>query len=53
MMSEYHITEYARQKILKEVALRAQRLVVDLAWYVYNRSMILAKLIILGNKMCP
>lgn len=30
LMAEYHITEYGRQKILKEVALRAQRLVVDL-----------------------
>jgi hypothetical protein len=33
MMSEYHITEYGRQKILKEVAMRVQRLVVDLTWY--------------------
>ncbi|TAQ86756.1 hypothetical protein B7494_g4917 [Chlorociboria aeruginascens] len=33
MMSEYHITEYGRQKILKEVAMRAQRLVVDMTWY--------------------
>ncbi|TGO55606.1 hypothetical protein BCON_0089g00010 [Botryotinia convoluta] len=32
MMSEYHITEYGRQKILKEVAMRAQRLVVDMTW---------------------
>ncbi|RDW88246.1 hypothetical protein BP6252_00278 [Coleophoma cylindrospora] len=32
MMSEYHITEYGRQKILKEVAMRAQRFVVDLTW---------------------
>ncbi|EPE02884.1 hypothetical protein F503_01625 [Ophiostoma piceae UAMH 11346] len=30
LMAEYHITEYGRQRILKEVALRAQRLVVDL-----------------------
>ncbi|CAK7567919.1 MAG: hypothetical protein SEPTF4163_005897 [Sporothrix epigloea] len=29
MMMEYHITEYGRQKILKEVALRAQRLVFE------------------------
>ncbi|CAK7216807.1 hypothetical protein SCUCBS95973_002931 [Sporothrix curviconia] len=29
LMAEYHITEYGRQKILKEVALRAQRLVVE------------------------
>jgi hypothetical protein len=33
MMTEYHISEYARQRILKEVALRAGRLVVDLTWY--------------------
>jgi hypothetical protein len=33
MMSEYHITEYGRQKILKEVAMKVQRLVVDLTWY--------------------
>jgi hypothetical protein len=32
-MSEYHITEYGRQKILKEVAMKVQRLVVDLTWY--------------------
>ncbi|KFY32017.1 hypothetical protein V493_00609 [Pseudogymnoascus sp. VKM F-4281 (FW-2241)] len=32
MMTEYHISEYARQRILKEVALRAGRLVVDLTW---------------------
>ncbi|RFU35311.1 hypothetical protein B7463_g1068, partial [Scytalidium lignicola] len=32
MMAEYHITEYGRQKILKEVAMRAQRLVVDMTW---------------------
>ncbi|PQE28614.1 chromatin assembly factor 1 subunit rlf2 protein [Rutstroemia sp. NJR-2017a WRK4] len=31
-MSEYHITEYGRQKILKEVAMRSQRLVVDMTW---------------------
>lgn len=30
LMAEYHITEYGRQKILKEVALRAQRLVVEM-----------------------
>ncbi|CAK7271309.1 hypothetical protein SEPCBS119000_004534 [Sporothrix epigloea] len=29
LMMEYHITEYGRQKILKEVALRAQRLVFE------------------------
>ncbi|EMR69071.1 hypothetical protein UCREL1_3915 [Eutypa lata UCREL1] len=29
LMAEYHITEYARQKILKEVATRAQKLVID------------------------
>jgi len=33
-MSEYHITEYGRQKILKEVAMRVQKLVVDRLWYV-------------------
>ncbi|CAG8956268.1 hypothetical protein HYFRA_00003648 [Hymenoscyphus fraxineus] len=32
MMSEYHITEYGRQKILKEVAMRASKYVVDLVW---------------------
>jgi hypothetical protein len=32
-MSEYHITEYGRQKILKEVAMRSQRIVVDMTWY--------------------
>jgi hypothetical protein len=32
-MAEYHITEYGRQKILKEVVMRAQRLVVDMTWY--------------------
>jgi hypothetical protein len=31
-MSEYHITEYGRQKILKEVAMRAQKLVLDMVW---------------------
>lgn len=36
MMSEYHITEYGRQKILKEVAMRAQRLVVDMTWYYHS-----------------
>ena len=34
MMSEYHITEYGRQKILKEVIMRAQKLVGDMLWYV-------------------
>ncbi|CAK7270181.1 hypothetical protein SEPCBS57363_003973 [Sporothrix epigloea] len=29
LMMEYHITEYGRQKILKEVALRAQKLVFE------------------------
>jgi len=33
-MSEYHITEYGRQKILKEVVMRAQKLVIDMMWYV-------------------
>ncbi|EPE33254.1 hypothetical protein GLAREA_06266 [Glarea lozoyensis ATCC 20868] len=32
MMSEYHITEYGRQKILKEVAMRSSKYVVDLVW---------------------
>jgi len=32
-MSEYHITEYGRQKILKEVVMRAQKLVIDMMWY--------------------
>lgn len=32
MMAEYHITEYGRQKILKQVAMRAQQLVVDTTW---------------------
>lgn len=30
MMAEYHITEYGRQKILKTVAMHAQKYVVDL-----------------------
>ncbi|KAK3370000.1 hypothetical protein B0H63DRAFT_440322 [Podospora didyma] len=30
MMAEYHITEYGRQKILKAVAMHAQKLVVDM-----------------------
>jgi hypothetical protein len=38
MMSEYHITEYGRQKILKEVAMRSQRIVVDMTWYGTKRS---------------
>ncbi|EFX00578.1 hypothetical protein CMQ_7580 [Grosmannia clavigera kw1407] len=29
LMNEYHITEYGRQKILKEVALRAQSLLIE------------------------
>ncbi|TPX09893.1 uncharacterized protein E0L32_008915 [Thyridium curvatum] len=32
LMTEYHITEYGRQKILKQVALRASRLVIDMLW---------------------
>ncbi|KAL0943265.1 uncharacterized protein CTRU02_201151 [Colletotrichum truncatum] len=32
LMGEYHITEYGRQKILKQVAMRAQQLVVDITW---------------------
>ncbi|KAH8664476.1 hypothetical protein BX600DRAFT_300875 [Xylariales sp. PMI_506] len=32
MMSEYHVTEYGRQKILKQVAQRAQQLVVEMTW---------------------
>lgn len=37
-MSEYHITEYGRQKILKEVVMRAQKLVIDMMWYVNPNS---------------
>jgi hypothetical protein len=33
MLIEYHITEYGRQKILKDVAMRAQRIAVDTLWY--------------------
>lgn len=32
MMADYHITEYSRKKILKEVFSRAQKLVVDMLW---------------------
>lgn len=32
MMAEYHITEYGRQKILKQVAQRAQQLVLEMTW---------------------
>lgn len=32
MMTDYHITEYGRQKILKQVAMRASSLVVDMLW---------------------
>ncbi|ROW06166.1 hypothetical protein VMCG_04494 [Cytospora schulzeri] len=32
MMADYHITEYGRQKILKQVAMRASSLVVDMLW---------------------
>lgn len=32
MMTEYHITEYGRQKILKDVAMKAQKLVIDKLW---------------------
>ncbi|KAG4430156.1 hypothetical protein IFR05_014366 [Cadophora sp. M221] len=32
MMAEYHITEYGRQKILKEVVMRAHKLVADMLW---------------------
>jgi hypothetical protein len=38
MMSEYHITEYGRQKILKEVAMRSSKYVVDLVWYELSSS---------------
>jgi hypothetical protein len=41
MMTEYHITEYGRQKILKDVAMKAQKLVVDKLWYVKSRSLIM------------
>ena len=37
-MSEYHITEYGRQKILKEVVMRAQKLVIDMMWYVESNQ---------------
>jgi hypothetical protein len=33
LMAEYHITEYGRQKILKQVALRAQHIVVEMTCY--------------------
>lgn len=32
MMADYHITEYGRQKILKQVAMRASSIVVDMLW---------------------
>lgn len=32
MMTDYHITEYGRQKILKQVALKASSIVVDMLW---------------------
>ncbi|KAL0780224.1 hypothetical protein CaCOL14_004708 [Colletotrichum acutatum] len=32
LMGDYHITEYGRQKILKQVAMRAQQLVVEVTW---------------------
>ncbi|TEA19212.1 hypothetical protein C8034_v010295 [Colletotrichum sidae] len=32
LMGEYHITEYGRQKILKQVAMRAQQVVIDITW---------------------
>lgn len=32
MMTDYHITEYGRQKILKQVALKASSTVVDMLW---------------------
>ncbi|WYZ38185.1 hypothetical protein EsH8_III_000099 [Colletotrichum jinshuiense] len=32
LMGDYHITEYGRQKILKQVAMRAQQLVVEITW---------------------
>ncbi|OLN89011.1 hypothetical protein CCHL11_06058 [Colletotrichum chlorophyti] len=32
LMGDYHITEYGRQKILKQVAMRAQQLVVEMTW---------------------
>lgn len=37
-MYEYHITDYGRQKILKEVVVRAQKLVIDLMWYAESNS---------------
>ncbi|KAF9877163.1 hypothetical protein CkaCkLH20_05429 [Colletotrichum karsti] len=32
LMGDYHITEYGRQKILKQVAMRAQQVVVEITW---------------------
>lgn len=32
MMADYHITEYGRQKILKQVAMKASSIVVDMLW---------------------
>ncbi|KAF3771362.1 hypothetical protein M406DRAFT_272793 [Cryphonectria parasitica EP155] len=32
MMTDYHITEYGRQKILKQVATKASSIVVDMLW---------------------
>lgn len=32
MMTNYHITEYGRQKILKQVAMKASSIVVDMLW---------------------
>lgn len=32
MMTDYHITEYGRQKILKQVAMKASSIVVDMLW---------------------
>ena len=41
MMTEYHITEYGRQKILKDVAMKAQKFVVDKLWYVESSNLII------------
>jgi len=31
-MNGYHISEHARQKILKEIAIKAQRMVLDMTY---------------------
>ena len=41
-MNDYHISEHARQKILKEIAIKAQKMVLDVTyhWYVYYSTVI-------------